>query len=389
MDSLPTLTGVVVAGTSSKGRTFGQAKSSVFSRLDDMVEPQLPRYQVHSSAKEIWGRNLDGVDPDATKAAMDQDVVANKEEAESLLQMGTRTPKTLTEVKEARRKMAAELKSAHPGVFTDDSKTHLPATVMPDGEFTSAAAAKKIGTTNPYGPGAKTLDPFLKTLAEGHEIRRQIIEVNSSETYYAFDELLAAIKGGASGEQLTDIVVRLRDGVQMTEVIAQEIIMLPTAAVSTKFIDLAKQKEAQNRGNPVSNAAMSIATAAGITVNVSSGSQNYLGSGSSNTSKDKVDVQKPAKKSMAKPQSPHRKPSAERRGDKRKRERQDKDRARTGAARESDSSPAATGGGATPDKQTGGVPGSKSPNASPGTDRRKQSPRTKQPPSKGKGGGRK
>ena len=137
--------------------------------------------------------NLDGVDPDATKAAMDQDVVANKEEAESLLQMSTRSPKTLTEVKEARRKMAAELKSAHPEVYTDDSKTHLPAAVMPEGEFTSAAAAKKIGATNPCGAGAKTLDPFLKDLAEGHEIRRQMLEVNSSETHYAFDELLAAI----------------------------------------------------------------------------------------------------------------------------------------------------------------------------------------------------
>ena len=378
---------MVVAGTSSKGRTFGHAKSSVFSRLDDMVEPPLPRYQVHASAKEIWGRNLDGVDPDATKAAMDQDVVANKEEAESLLQMGTRTPKTLTEVKEVRRKMAAELKAAHPEVYTDESKTHLPATVMPEGEFTSAAAAKKIGATNPYGPGAKTLDPFLKNLAEGYEVRRQIIEVNSSETYYAFDELLAAIEGGASGDQLIDIVVRLRDGVQMTEVVAQELIMMPTAAVSTKFLDLAKQKEAQNRGNPVSDAAISIATAAGIAVNVSSGSQNYLGSGSSNTSKDKTDVQKPAKK--PKFQSPYKKTAAERRQEKRKRERQDDERARTGAARESDSSSAAKGGGTTPDKQTGGVPGSKSsPNADPGTDRRKQSPKT-QKPSKGKGGGRK
>ena len=378
---------MVVAGTSSKGRAFGHSKTSVFSRFDDMVEPPLPRYQVHASAKEIWGRNLDGVDPDATKAAMDQDVVANREEAESLLQMSTRTPKTLTEVKEARRKMATELKSAHPEVYTDDSKTHLPATVMPEGEFTSAAAAKKIGATNPHGAGAKTLDPFLKDLAEGYEIRRQMLEVNSSETYYAFDELLAAIQGKASGDQLMDIVVRLRDGVQMTEVIAQEIIMMPTAAVSTKFLNLAKQKEAQNRGNPVSNAAMSIATAAGIVVNVSSGSQNYLGSGSGNTSKDKADVQKPAKK--PKFQSPSQKSAAERRQEKRKRERQGDERARTGAARESDSSPAAKGGGTTPDKQTGGVPGSKSPNASPDTDRRKQSPKTKQRPSKGKSGGRK
>ena len=68
----------------------------------------------------------------------------------------------------------------------------------------------------------------------------------------------------------------------MTEVVSQELIMLPTAAVATKFIDFAKQKEAQNRGNPMTSAAISIAEASGLTVSVSSGSQKHLGSGSSN-----------------------------------------------------------------------------------------------------------
>ena len=384
--------GVVVASTSSKGRTFSQASDSVFSRLDGMVEPEPSAYKIHPSAKEIWGRNLDGVDPDATKAAMDEDVVATKEEAESLLQVGTRIPKSLTEIKEVRRRMAIELKVDHPEVYTEASKTHLPATEMPDGEFTSAAAAKKLGVTNPYGAGAKTLDPFLQTLSEGFKIRRQILEVNSSQTYYAFDEMLAAVNGYAPKDELVEIMLRLREGMQMTEVVAQELLMLPSAQLSTKFIDLAKQKEAQNRGNPVSNAAISLATAAGITVNVSSGSQKYLGSGSSNTSKD--DPKKPPKNTA--PFSPTgKKQAAERRLDKKKRQRQAQERERADKARKEDATPAATGVTTTPGKYSGKVPGTdSSPNGSPGKGGNKKNPTpkgsgAKQTPPKGKGNGRK
>jgi len=136
-----------------------------------MVEPDKPRCKIHASAKELWGRNLDGVDSDATKAAMDQNVAANKEEAESLLQMGTRVPKTLTkiketrvpktltEIKEIRRKLAVDLKRNHPQVYINDAKTHLPATPMPESDFTSAAAAKKIGVKNPCGAAAKRWTP--------------------------------------------------------------------------------------------------------------------------------------------------------------------------------------------------------------------------------------
>jgi len=196
---------------------------------------------------------------------------------------------------------------------------------------------------------------------------------------------MAAANGSATPGQLVEIILRLRENVQMTEVVSQELLMLPTAAVATKFIDFAKQKEAQNRGNPTTSAAISIAEASGLTVSVSSGSQKHLGSGSSNTSKAKDAVRKPDQRSPIR--TPGNNKAAGRREFKRKRDKDAADRGRTDSAKKNDNAPAARGGAETPSKQTGEVPGSnKSPNTKPDKERPKTPSSGKRAPSKGSGG---
>ena len=81
--------------SSYDGRTFGPAEDSAFAMVDKMVEPEKSGYEMHPQAHEMWGRNLDGVDPEATVSALNAAVVSTKAEAESLLEHGTRRPKTL------------------------------------------------------------------------------------------------------------------------------------------------------------------------------------------------------------------------------------------------------------------------------------------------------
>ena len=199
---------------------------------------------------------------------------------------------------------------------------------------------------------------------------------------------MAAANGSATPGQLVEIILRLRENVQMTEVVSQELLMLPTAAVATKFIDFAKQKEAQNRGNPTTSAAISIAEASGLTVSVSSGSQKHLGSGSSNTSKTKDAVRKPDQRSPIRTPG-NNKAAGRREFNKRKRDKDAADRGRTDSAKKNDNAPAARGGAETPSKQTGEVPGSnKSPNTKPDKERPKTPSSGKRAPFKGSGGRR-
>ena len=194
---------------SNDGRTFGPTSDSAFAALDRLVEPEESQHAMHPMALEVWGRNLDGVDPAVTKAAQDATVVSCREEAESLLEQGTRRPKTIAEIKELRRRMAARLKAKFPEVFVGMDQTHLQSTEMPTSDFTTAAAAKKSSLANPFGAAAKQIDTVLKELAESFEPRRQIIEVTSSEVHHQFDELRKAIEGGADNEALLGIVDRV------------------------------------------------------------------------------------------------------------------------------------------------------------------------------------
>ena len=193
LGALRSRAGAQVVMNSNDGRTFGPTSDSVFAAVDRMVAPEESRCAMHPTALEVWGRNLDGVDPAVARAAQDATVVSCKEEAESLLEHGTRRPKTIEEIKELWRRMASRLKAKFPEVFTGMDHAHLPATEMPTSDFTTAAAAKKSSMAN---QAAKQIDTSLKPLAEGLEMRRQIIEVTSSEVHHQFDELRKAIEGG-------------------------------------------------------------------------------------------------------------------------------------------------------------------------------------------------
>ena len=320
-----------------------------------MVQPEESKYILHDVAKEIWGRNLDGVNPEATKAAMDATVVNTKEEAESLLEQGTRRPKTTDEIKEVRRKLAMRLKQRFPGAFQGGDRAHLPATKMPTSDFTTAAAATKSGITNPFGAGGKQIDSLLKPLTEGMEIRRQIIEVSSSELHHQLDELHAAIADGADAEMLTTILTAARADLTMLEVVTHEVLMLPCAMVTDRFIDLDKQHKKANQGSLLPSAVLTQATAAGLSITVSPGSQNYLGSGSSHT-RTKTDDGRPAK-FKAPGATPNKARSRREAAQKRKRAEESSDK--EDRLKRQDNKPPEKTGAHTPDKQTGNAPGSK------------------------------
>ena len=341
---------------SNDGRTFGPTSDSVFAALDRMVEPEESQYAMHPMALEVWGRNLDGVDPAVTKAAQDATVVSTKEEAESLLEQGTRRPKTIEEIKELRRRMAARLKAKFPEVFAGMDQTHLPSTEMPTSDFTTAAAAKKSSLANPFGAAAKQIDTVLKPLAEGLEIRRQIIEVTSSEVHYQFDELRKAIEGGADTKALLGIVDRVATDMNIQEVVSQETIMLPFFLVADRFVDLAKQQKRANQGSLPPPALLSQAIAAGVTLQVSAGSQRCLGSESSTTRKTTGDDGAKANK---------RKAASNRRADAKHRKNNDVDRRKVDAAKARDNAQPAQQGDDTPGKQSGQVPGSQKPKGKP------------------------
>ena len=255
--------------SAADGRTFGPAEDSAFAILDTMVQQEEPRYRLHATAKEIWGRNLDGVDPEATKAAMDATVVNTKEEAESLLEQGTRRPKTTDEIKEVRRKLALRLKKRFPEAFQSGDRAHLPATKMPTSDFTTAAAATKSGITNPFGAAGKQIDSVLKPLSESLEIRRQIAEVSSSELHHQLDELRSAIEDCASAKTLATTLTGAMADLAMLEVVTHEVLMLPSAMVADRFIDLDKQQKKANQGNLRPSAVLTQATAAGLSITVS------------------------------------------------------------------------------------------------------------------------
>ena len=348
--------------TSAKGRLFKQASGSVFAALDELVEPEEERYVIHPTARELWGRNLDGVDPAATEAAMDPTVVASKDEAESMLDKGTRAPKSMEEIKELRRRLALDIKRRHPKQSAPDQRLRLPATKMPPSDFTTTAAAKKLATTNPFGSASKSLDAFLKPLAEAYAIRREIIEVLSSEAHYQMDELKSAIAAGATAAQLVEIVDRIQRDATMAEVVSQELLLLPTFIVANRFIDLQKKEKDVNQGNAMSNATIAAASAAGIKVMVSPGSQKYFGSESN--------ITKPIGAAAAKAKPPAKlgatptKRLSQKEFKKRKLEREKVDRAKS-----ADNQPVPKGGGQTPGKATGAVPGTSagSPNHNPGS----------------------
>ena len=347
--------GVTVTVSAADGRTFGPAEDSVFAVIDTMVEPEEPKYRLHVTAKEIWGRNLDGVNPEATKAAMDATVVNTKEEAESLLEQGTRRPKTTDEIKEVRRKLALRLKKRFPEAFQNGDRAILPATKMPTSDFTTAAAATKSGITNPFGAAAKQIDSILKQLAEGLELRRQLLEVSSSELHHQLDELRSAIGDCASPETLANTLTGLKADLAMLEVVSHEVLMLPVAMVADRFIDLDKQQKKANQGNLLPSAMLTQATAAGLSISVSPGSQKYLGSGSQNT-RTKTDGDRSTRF-----QTPGSKPKS---GGKSRREAQQKRKRATdssdkeGWIRRQNNQPPEKTGAPTPGKKTGNVPGS-------------------------------
>ena len=346
--------GVQVVVNAYDGRTFGPTPDSAFANLDRMVQPEEPRCAMHPAALEIWGRNLDGVDPAVTKAAQDASVVSSKEEAERLLEQGTRRPKTLEEIKELRRRLAMRLKSNFPEVFRDNDYTHLPSTEMPTSDFSTTAAAKKSSLSNPFGAAAKQIDALLKLLSEGLEIRRQIIQVSSSEVHHQFDELRKAIEGGAEQADLLKIVDRVTMDMNIQEVVAQEAIMLPFSTAADRFIDLAKQQKRANQGGLLPPAVLSQAVAAGVAIQVSPGSQKYLGSESPITGKTK-----PTAKHA--PGSAKRKTAASRRLHAKARKHNDADRVRNNNAKDRDNRQPTRQGGDTPDKQSGNVPGTQKP----------------------------
>ena len=342
--------------SAADGRTFGPAEDSAFAILDTMVQQEEPRYRLHATAKEIWGRNLDGVDPEATKAAMDATVVNTKEEAESLLEQGTRRPKTTDEIKEVRRKLALRLKKRFPEAFQSGDRAHLPATKMPTSDFTTAAAATKSGITNPFGAAGKQIDSVLKPLSESLEIRRQIAEVSSSELHHQLDELRSAIGDCASAETLATILAGAMADLTMLEVITHEVLMLPSAMVADRFIDLDKQQKKANQGSLLPSAVLTQATAAGLSISVSPGSQKYFGSGSQLT-KTKTDDDRPTKfKTPGSATSPGAK---SRRAAQQKRKRAAGDSVKEDQIRRHDNRPPEKSGAPTPDKKTGNVPGSK------------------------------
>jgi len=340
--------------SSNEGRVFGPTEDSVFAVLDNLVEPEGPTYQVHPAAYQVWGRNLDGVDPAATKAALDATVVSTKEEAEGLLEQGTRRAKTTDEIKELRRRLAGRMKKRFPEVFVGRDQTHLPATSMPTSDFTTAAATAKTSFPNPFGTAGKQLDTVLKPLAEGLELRRQIIEVSSSEVSHQIDELRAAIEGGAETETLIGIIDNITADRNIQEVVSQEAFMLPFSIVADRFVDLAKQEKKANQGNLLSPAVLSQAAAAGIKVQVSPGSQKYLGSGSHHT-------RTPMAANADKAQVGKRKAQAHKRKQQKVRKNNVVDRKRSDDAKQLDNQQPPRLGARTPDKASGSVPGSKSP----------------------------
>jgi len=268
------------------------------------------------------------------------------------------------------------MKRRFPEVYQGKDKTHLPATEMPKSDFSTAAAVAKSGMTNPFGTAGKQVDSVLTPLAEGLEVRRQIIEVSSSEVHCQLDELAKAITAGADRQVLDEVLARVKTDYNMQEVVAQEVLVLPFAIVAARFLDVVKQEKKANQGSIIPSATTSQAKAAGIKIMVSPGSQKYLGSGSSTT--------RPASESQ--PDSAAKSKGAkQRRSASKKRKQQTAEDNRRNRAKEDDNKPPATGP-ATPGKGTSKVPGSK-PTAHPngqtppsgGATGKQGDPRTPQP----------
>ena len=145
--------------------------------------------------------------------------------------------------------------------------------------------------------------------------------------------------------------------------------MLPFSLVADRFVDLAKQQKRANQGSLPPPALLSQAMAAGVTLQVSAGSQRYLGSESSTTRKTTGDDGAKANK---------RKAASNRRADAKHRKNNDVDRRKADAAKARDNAQPAQQGDDTPGKQSGQVPGSHKPNSTP---KRQDHPNGKSPSS--------
>ena len=125
--------------------------------------------------------------------------------------------------------------------------------------------------------------------------------------------------------------------------------MLPFFLVADRFVDLAKQQKRANQGSLPPPALLSQAIAAGVTLQVSAGSQRCLGSESSTTRKTTGDDGPSANKREA---------ASNRRVNAKSRKSNEMDRRKVDAAKARDNTQPTQQGDDAPGKQSGQVPGS-------------------------------